>query len=167
MALPTFYTPKYLKAWELCDEKYYKAVQSDGGGDQRIFWQFNPLVLMTADMLRERFGSLTVNNWRSGGSFSQRGLRTNDSTGAMFGPHKRGAALDCNFANATAEAIRAEMEKAGCFLPGFRSRVTKDTACFQYIGRVENLSGGKQISWFHFDIWNCQNADGSIIKLDV
>lgn len=165
MAVPTFYTPKYLKSFELCDKDFYTAAKS--AREEYIFWQFNPLVLMTADLLRERYGSITVNNWMSGGPWSQRGLRSNDSTGAVFGPHKRGAALDCNFKNATAEEVRKDMEKFGCFKPGFKSAFTKDSACFQHIGRVEDTLKGAQISWFHFDIWNSQADDGSIIKLAV
>lgn len=164
MSFP-FYRPQYLIAQELCDKEYFekaKAVNID-----YIFWQFNPLVLITADLLRKRYGGITVNNWNVNGSFSQRGLRTNDSTGAVFGPHKRGAALDCNFKDATAEEVRKDMEKAGCFKPGFKSNFKDVDACFQHIGRIENTDKGKQITWFHFDIWNCQATDGSIIKLDL
>lgn len=165
MAVPTFYTPKYLKAHELCDREFYNAAKKVN--EIYVFWQFNPLVLMTADLLRERYGSITVNNWFTGGSLSQRGLRSNDSTGAFFGPHKRGAALDCNFKNATPEEIRKDMERLGCYKPGFKSNFTDVSACFQHIGRVENTEKGKQITWFHFDIWNSQATDGSIIKLDI
>lgn len=164
MSFP-FYKPQYLIAQELCDPEYYKKAKAVN--EDYIFWQFNPYVLITADLLRKRYGGITINNWNVGGPYSQRGLRTNDATGAVFGPHKRGAALDCNFKNATAEEVRADMAKAGCFKAGFKSNVKQVDECFQYIGRVENTDNRKQISWFHFDIWNCQNTDGSIIKLDL
>lgn len=159
--MATFYRPKYLKAFELCDRAYYNLAKAVN--EEYIYWQFNPLVLVTADLLRERFGPITVNNWNVGGSLSQRGLRTNDSTGAMFGPHKRGAALDCNFKDADTASILEAMKNAGCFEPGFKDRTNlgKDE-CFRHIGRVELTSNGKPITWLHFDIWNAQNADGSI-----
>lgn len=164
--MATFYKPKYLTAQELCDKEYYTAAAKVEA--EYIFWQFNPLVLVTVDKLRERFGGVTVNNWHIGGPFSQRGLRTNNSTGAMFGPHKRGAALDCNFKNAEPEEIRELMRKAGCFAPGFKDRTNLgNDECFRHIGRVEMTQNGNPINWFHFDIWNCQNTDGSILGLRV
>lgn len=164
--MSTLYIPKYLKPEELCDRDFYNKVKN-ATSTEVIFWQFNPYVLMTADMLRERFGAITVNTWSVGGNLSQRGLRTNDSTGAAFGPHKRGAALDCNFKDASAIEIRNVMKEAGCFKPGFKSRTDlgKDE-CFKYIGRVEMNQNGKPITWFHFDIWNNQNADGSILSFN-
>lgn len=159
--MATFYRPKYLKASELCDRAYYNLAKA--ANEEYIYWQFNPLVLLTADLLRERFGAITVNNWNIGGNLSQRGLRTNDSTGAMFGPHKRGAALDCNFKDADTAAILEVMKNAGCFKPGFKDRTNlgKDE-CFRYMGRVELTNNGKPITWLHFDIWNAQNTDGSV-----
>ena len=167
--MATFYTPKYLTPDELVSKSFYTAVKKAGSLD-RIYWQFNPLVLITADLLRERFGGITVNNWNQGGSFQQRGLRTDDSTGASFGPHKRGAALDCNFTQASAEEVREVMRKAGCFKAGFKDRSDKDLGkdiCFKYIGRVEMTEGGKPISWFHFDIWNNQATDGSVLGFNA
>lgn len=161
--MATFYTPKHLQPQELCSKTFYNQVK-EKGRIEYILWQFNPYVLITADKLRERFGAITVNNWNTGGSWNNRGLRTDDSVGATFSPHKRGAALDCNFKDATAEEVREAMRKAGCFEPGFKDRTNLgQDECFRYIGRVELTQGGKPISWFHFDIWNNQNQDGSVL----
>lgn len=162
-----WYTPKYLKPHELVDKATYNKAKSMGKLHY-IYWQFNPLVLITADMLRERFGAVTVNNWYTGGSFQERGLRSSStSTGATFSAHKVGAALDCNFKDASAAEVRRVMRELGCFKPGFRDNITKESECFKHIGRIENTQNGKQISWFHFDICNCYNADGSIVSLDI
>lgn len=165
--MSVFYTPKYLKPEELVPREMYQDLKRLGKIEY-ILWQFNPLVLMTADLLRERFGAITVNNWHSGGSWQNRGLRLTSAVGAKYGPHLRGAALDCNFKDATPPEIRKEMEKAGCFEPGFKNKKNfGEDACFKYIGRVENTQNGKQIGWFHFDIWNNQPTDGSILRFDV
>lgn len=162
--MATFYKPKYLSADELVDRATYNDCKNRGILEY-IFWQFNPLVLITADLLRERFGAITVNNWNHGGSFQNRGLRNIDSgVGSKYSAHKRGAALDCNFADASAVEIREIMKKAGCFKPGFKDRTDLgEDECFRHIGRVEMTQSGKPISWFHFDIWNNQSADGSIL----
>ena len=161
------YRPKYLGADELVWKDLYVQLEKQKRTD-RIFWQFNPLVLMTADLLREKYGAITVNNWSGTGSFQNRGLRPDDSSvGAALSAHKRGAALDCNFRNASAEEIRQDMKKAGCFKPGFKNNVPPGYDCFKYINRVESTLSGKPISWFHFDIFNCYNPDGSIIELHV
>lgn len=162
------YRPEHVSAHELVWKDLYLELEKINQTD-KILWQFNPLVLRTADLLRKKYGSITVNNWKSGGSLQLRGLRPDDtSTGAMLSAHKRGAALDCNFKNASAEEIREDMKKLGCFKPGFRSSVfTKENECFQYIHRVESTISGKPISWFHFDIFNCYNTDGSVMQLHV
>lgn len=159
----TFYKSEFLKPHELCSKEFYE--KAAAVNVEYIYWQFNPLVLVTVDMLRKRFGAVTVNNWKAGGSFQNRGLRTEGSVGATFSPHKRGAALDCNFKNATPEEIRKVMADAGCFKAGFKDRTNLgENECFRHIGRVETTSNGTEITWFHFDIWNCQNTDGSIMR---
>lgn len=161
------YKPEFISARELVWKELYLQVEKQKATD-RIFWQFNPLVLKTADMLRKRYGSITINNWHSGGTLQQRGLRPDDtSVGAALSAHKRGAALDCNFAGASAEEVREDMKKLGCFKPGFRDNSTQESECFKYIHRIEATLNGKQISWFHFDIFNCYNLDGSIMILNV
>lgn len=163
----TFYTPQYFNTYELCDKEFYLAAKK--ANEVYIYWQFNPLVLITADRLRKRYGPGLVNNWYEGGHLSQRGLRTSatSKTGAMFGPHKRGAALDMNFKHATPAEMWEDMKKAGCFKPGFRDNINSTNECFEHIGRVEMTISGKPITWFHFDIWNSQNPDGSIDQLHV
>jgi hypothetical protein len=161
------YTPKYFKAYELVGPVMYnKAIKANA--ERRLFYVFNPFLLMTADLLREKYGPATINNWKVGGTLKERGLRDPDtSTGALFSAHKFGCALDMSFKNATAEEIREEMKKVGCFDPGFRYNTPKGAEHFKYIHRVESTLNGKPISWFHMDIYNSFNEDGSIISLNV
>lgn len=161
------YRPEHLTAkelvWKELFEKYNKMNKTD-----RILYVFNPLVLKTGDMLRKKYGAITINNWFYGGSLQYRGLRPfGHGEGAALSAHMFGAALDCNFKDATAEEIREDMRKAGCFKPGFRSNIPQGFECFKYIHRVECTEGGKPISWFHFDIFNAYNDDGSIVQLHV
>lgn len=152
-----WYAPKYFKIQELVTKSFYNAAVSRGKPHYAL-WQFNPHVLMTADMLREKFGPITINNWVFGGNAQNRGLRDADTTvGAPMSPHLRGAALDLIFHKVSAEEVRSHMRKCGCFSAGFKRDVPKDAECFRYIGRVE-----VDISWFHFDIWNCYDDNGAI-----
>jgi len=161
------YRPEHLSAYELVWRELYEQQEKKKQTD-KLFWVFNPLVLKTADLLRKKYGSITINNWKSGGSLQLRGLRPEEtSVGAGLSAHKFGAALDCNFRDATPEEMREDMKKLGCFKPGFRDNVSPEAECFRYIHRIENTLNGKQINWFHFDIFNCYNANGSILVLDI
>ena len=160
------YTPKYVKLYELVPESYYNDIEKKGLLSKG-FMIFNPLVLETIDMLREKYGPVTINNWKSGGSYQYRGFRpTNSSVGAFLSAHKFGEAMDCNFKNATASEIRKDMEKYGCFKPGFKTNYSKEAECFKYINRIEVYSNGVEITWFHFDMANDYNDDGSIKKVN-
>jgi len=73
------------KAWELLDERILKA----------------------ADLLREEFGSITVNNWGWGGDFAESGLRIPNCTYYhTFSQHSYGRALDLKFRHAEPEDVR-------------------------------------------------------------
>lgn len=76
------------KAWELLDQRF----------------------LITLDRLRERYGSMTVNNWYWGKEREWSGLRTKDSPYyGDYSQHTFGRAADCLFKNDTAEQVRQDM----------------------------------------------------------
>lgn len=105
------------KAWELLDER----------------------LLITLDNLRERYGSITVNNYYWGKDREWSGLRTSDSPYySPFSQHTFGRAADCLFANKSAEAVRQEI---------LASPYNSD---FKLIGSIE-----LGVSWLHFDVRNC------------
>lgn len=69
------YKPKHFEVQELvCEHVYDKW----NGNPEIILNFFDPRLLITMDFVRERFNKpITINNWKVGGSFSQRGLRCN------------------------------------------------------------------------------------------
>lgn len=63
-------------------------------------------LLITLDRLRERYGSMTVNNWYWGKDREWSGLRTRGSPYfSDFSQHTFGRAADCLFRNHTAEQV--------------------------------------------------------------
>jgi len=103
------------KAWELLDEN----------------------MLVTLDQLRRAFGSITVNNWHTGGDRQWSGLRTNDSPyGSQYSQHRFGRAADCLFNHSDVEAVR--------------DVILSQPERFLLINSVE-----LDTSWLHFDVRNC------------
>ena len=105
------------KAWELLDDR----------------------LLITLDRLRERYGSITVNNWHWGKDREWSGLRTKESPFySPYSQHTFGRAADCLFAKTSVEQVRQDI----------LSMSTDST--FEWIGSVE-----LGVSWLHFDVRNC------------
>lgn len=105
------------KAWALLDER----------------------LLLTLDRLRERFGSMTVNNYYWGKNREWSGLRTKDSPYySSFSQHTFGRAADCLFSNRSTEEVRELILS------------NPSDSDFELIGSVE-----LGVSWLHFDVRNC------------
>jgi hypothetical protein len=70
-------------------------------------WELlEPRGLRVLDALRDRFGPITVNDWHRGGVYKESGLRDPvTGVGARLSQHKRGAAYDCKFKDATPKAV--------------------------------------------------------------
>jgi hypothetical protein len=114
---PLVFEQRGEKAWELLDDR----------------------LLITLDRLRERYGSMTVNNYYWGKDREWSGLRTKDSP--YFSPysqHSFGRAADCLFAAKTAEEVRQEILAAPM------------DPTFELIGSLE-----LGVAWLHFDVRNC------------
>lgn len=132
------YTPKYFKVEELVP----KSVFLDLGPRSLILMDCR--MLYTIDLIRQHFNSpITINNWNTGGSFSQRGLRTDDNTGAKYSQHRYGRAIDFDVKGKTAEQVRAEIIK------------NKDK--FEHITVLET-----DVSWVHMDCRNQDRQGGNI-----
>ena len=113
-------------------------------------WQFIDADLLKC-LLIIRVGlssSITINNWKWGGKFSQRGLRENTSRivslktlndKLYLSAHTMGKALDFDVKGYTAPEVRewivANADKFPCKI------------------RLENELNGKQISWVHLDVF--------------
>jgi len=114
---PSVYQSRGDKAWELLDDR----------------------LLITLDRLRERYGSITVNNWHWGKSRESSGLRVKGSSYySPYSQHTFGRAADCLFASITAEEVRQDI------------LANPDDPDFELIGSIE-----LGVSWLHFDVRNC------------
>lgn len=88
--------------------------------------------------------SMTINNWLWGGSFDERGLRTNISdlvkrkTRLYLSAHLRGGAVDFDVKGMTAQEVRDWLVANADGLP--------------HKIRVEETLNGKKISWVHIDV---------------
>jgi hypothetical protein len=102
--------PKYFKLHELVSRQVLAKYGATA-------WQFfDPRLLIILDWLREKLGKrITVNNWRWGGQFSQRGLRCNmdpivlskTEKGVIYcSPHPNGQAADFDVEDMTAFEVR-------------------------------------------------------------
>jgi hypothetical protein len=62
------------------------------------FYLLDPQVLLVADLLRDMFGSIVINNYSWGGGVQFAGWRPFDcKTGSKYSQHKWGRALDLKF----------------------------------------------------------------------
>lgn len=137
------YKCKYFKIYELVPESLYKAYGE---------WCWNLLderALITLDALRERFGSLTVNNYKWNGIRSDSGFRdasfykSIEEYSKSRSQHKYGRAFD--FISNTHKAA------------DIRKYIIENPTEFPYITFLEvgPIKRGKAMSWVHFDTRNC------------
>lgn len=130
-----FYRPKYFLIEELVDPAFIKVL------GQRVWGYLDQNMLWTLDQLRIRFGTCIINGKYKGIQYTESGLRRQDTkTGAALSLHKFGRAFDLKFLNASANAVRADME-SNYLLP-----------CYQYITRCE-----ADVSWIHIDNYGMYN----------
>lgn len=67
----------------------------------------DPRLIRADQMLRDKFGSVTINNWWNGGPRQWSGIRTPESPDySPTSQHTHGRASDKLFSNATAETVR-------------------------------------------------------------
>jgi len=96
------YVPEHFGIKELVDKKTYE----DRG--EKAFELLDPYMLWTLDRLREKYGSITINNWEWGGEFQYSGFRPKScSIGATYSQHRLGRAFDLKFKDYTPEKMRA------------------------------------------------------------
>ena len=113
-------------------------------GDKSL-WFINPDLINIYQKLRDRFGSVTINNWSFGGNRHWSGLRTYHSPYySMYSQHSFGNAGDGIFKNFTAEEVRQDIKKheAEWIALG--------------VGAIE-----ENVSWLHIDT---RNIFGNRIK---
>lgn len=119
-------------------------------GNERMIWNFfDPRLLITLDKIREMLGSpITVNNWKDGGSFTQRGLRCNicplvkektAKNSVYVSSHILGQAADFDVKGMSAAEVRSWLYEHKNLLP--------------YPISVE-----KDVNWVHLDM-RCLGKD--------
>ena len=137
-----------------CIEEFVSKTVFDKYGDKS--WQFiNPRLLHTMLVIRKELGkSITINNWKWGGKFSQRGLRENTSSIVMsknrlgktyLSAHVLGSAVDFDVKGMDAMDVRIWLVGSASKLP--------------YKIRLENEMNGKQINWIHLDCYSHPDND--------
>lgn len=109
-------------------------------------WRFfDPRLIHNLWWIRTNIAkSITVNNWSWGGSFDERGLRTNISplvkskNRLYLTAHLRGAAVDFDVKGMSANDVRGWIKDNELNLP--------------YPCRLERRLNGNFISWVHLDV---------------
>jgi len=110
-------------------------------------------LLVTLDQLFEFFGPITVNNWHTGGSYKESGLRLwATKTGAAFSQHKYGRAADCKPIKVTPQFMYAEILKNPSRFPLLTT--------MEDIASTSALGGG----WVHLDVRNNSVPGIRIVK---
>ena len=111
---------------------------------ERAWELLNPDALKTLDALRDKFGALTVNNWKSGGQFKDSGMRHFNSTvGARWSAHRYGMAFDCKFKDAKPQVVHAY--------------ILSHADEFPLLTTLEAIYATP--TWLHFDCRNHQRSE--------
>lgn len=105
-------------------------------GDRSLDF-LHPLLIPTIQALRDKFGSVTVNDWLWKGKFKNSGLRLPlGELGASMSSHKFGCAADCKFSDV--EPIEVQ------------TYVVRHQKEFPNIVRLENALVTK--TWLHVEV---------------
>jgi hypothetical protein len=92
---------KYFTIQEMVPKEIYLRFGRDSQ------WFIDPRLMTLLDFIREFIGvPMTVNNWNSGGTLSQRGYRIPDTpTGGRLSQHKFGRAADVSYKGKTVQEV--------------------------------------------------------------
>jgi hypothetical protein len=126
------YKPKHFEIYELVPQKLYEEY-AERDQIHKLWLLFDGRILLAADIIREIYGKMTINNWWWGGDRDEAGWRFWDTlTGARLSQHKFGRALDPILHNVTADEVR--------------HRIINREICNGLVTRVED-----RVSWLHID----------------
>ncbi len=129
------YQPKYFELYELLSEPDYQL----HGHRTAVCWGlFDERLLKTLDLLRLKYGPMTMNNWYWGGSLNWRGFRGSGCTvGTDLSQHRFGRGADSHSKRVSAKEIREDIKE------------NRYPETFQYITCIED-----DVFWLHFDVRN-------------
>lgn len=123
------YIPKYFKSYELLPPDIYENVGDNG------LYLIDDRILYTLDAVREFFNStVTVNNWKHKGKFSQRGYRNIINPKTPNTAHRFGRAVDFEISGITSQQFRDQV------VSGTLNKI------LIYITRIED-----GVDWNHVD----------------
>ena len=134
------YKPKYFAPQELVPKEFLDQFADPN----MVYGIFDENALRILDMIRDWAGvPLTVNDWQLKGNRKDSGFRVKNSTvGAQNSSHKFGKAFDIVSPKITTQQLWALIDKNADKLP---CKI-----------RIERTTGGKPISWLHFDTNSAQ-----------
>ena len=147
------YIPNFFKAEELVPPNIYNELD---GNINKICFLFDNRLLWTIDQIRRKYGPCIINNWKSDGMFSERGLRDfNSKTGAKWSQHKFGRAIDIDIYQGSDLSTRIPPQK-------IRQDILDDPWCdsFKYITALE-----MDINWLHISTQNWNKKQNGILKI--
>lgn len=111
----------------------------DKYGESRCWWLMDSRILKAADLLREEFGAMVVNDWSRGGKFNNSGFRLPKyDRYSMTSQHSHGRALDLKPKRVTVDEVR--------------NAIIENRERYSMITGIE-----MGVSWVHID---CRNFDG-------
>jgi Peptidase M15 len=137
----SYYLPKHFAVVELVPPDIYQVM-----GEGAIILM-DDRILRIADAVRDHFDvPVTINNWKVGGQFSQRGFRTvQQAGGAGHSAHFYGRAIDFDVQGLTADEVRKEI-------------LSNSSA-----GDFPLISGMEMgIPWVHLDCANRYSTNGIV-----
>ena len=133
------YIPKHFKIEELVPPEYMSKYTP-----YQLWMMFDSRILKGADMLRERHGSMTINNWLWGGDYKYSGIRPESwYKGPSASQHRFGRALDPKFKKSTPQEVRQDIKNNIMLFGDFIKRVEKDTPTWVHIDTGQNENGIK------------------------
>lgn len=144
----------YFKPFELVDKNVFDRYGND-------IWRFfdiqflETLLVLRKDILKV---PLVCNNWKSGGTLSQRGLRENiaplvwskTNAGVMYlSAHTLGKAVDLSSGKMTADEMRSVIREKQSLLPyKVRIEAAESAPTWLHIDTMCSLSQKDKIVWF-------------------
>lgn len=118
-------------------------------GDKSIELLDNRIISL-AQFFRDYFGSITINNWDSGGQYKESGLRSPlTTTGSKWSQHKFGRGADLKFTGTTPQKAYAEVLKHQKLFYEKGLRVMEDIAF--------------TATWLHIDCRTINSAEQKIV----
>ena len=106
---------------------------------ERCWEMLDPALLRVIDQLRKRYGTITINDWHTGGPFKESGARDfATKTGAQYSMHKLFKAADMKFKTDDPQAVQKD--------------ILANAGDFPLLTCMENAAATK--TWLHGDTRN-------------